>query len=261
MLSALFAVFSRAVAEALATIGQTAGGVVFSILGIGLGLVFAYARRGTDGLRFDLQGLATVLTPMIAIWLVVLAWHLMAVPYRAYQQQRDTAITTTARVAELETTLDERRYIVDMTEPGVTNMLAVFRAFQNYAREIGPRPPASPPSVLVSTADDSKELAWQVTQWAVFAGAGGNGDLQNIGVRPENLESESRRGMAPNLLQVHVPTQTPAVVGLSDALSVLLPTRLVYTMPDTGQPIPPNVIWLQFGPGLRWANDDRKFAG
>ena len=39
MFSALFAVFSRAVAEALNTIGQTAGGAVFSILGIGLGLV------------------------------------------------------------------------------------------------------------------------------------------------------------------------------------------------------------------------------
>jgi hypothetical protein len=49
---------------------------VFSILAVGLGLVFAYARRGPEGVRFDLQILATALTPIIAIFLAVLAWHL-----------------------------------------------------------------------------------------------------------------------------------------------------------------------------------------
>jgi len=98
--------------------------LVFSILGVGLGLVFAYARRGSEGVRFDLQILATALTPLITLWLVVLAWHLVAVPYRAYQQQRDAATGATARIAELEeTTLEQRRHSVDMTEPGVRNML------------------------------------------------------------------------------------------------------------------------------------------
>lgn len=257
MLSALFAVFSRAVAEALATIGQTAGGVVLSILGIGLGLVFAYARRGAEGVRFDLQALATALTPLIAIWLIVLAWHLLAVPYRAYQQQRDTAITAAARVAELERTLDERRHAVDMSEPGVSNMMGVIAAFKKYRRAIEPVPPAASPGILISAADDSRELAGQVTQWAVFGAGIGNGDLQNIGVRPENLDVESQRGMVQNVLLIHAVPDAPGVLTLSDDLASLLPTRRVFTMPETPAPIPPNVIWLQFGSGLRWNNDNR----
>jgi hypothetical protein len=255
MLSALFTLFSRAVAEALNTIGQTAGGLVFSILGVGLGLVFAYARRGSEGVRFDLHILATALTPLIALWLVVLAWHLVGVPYRAYQQQRDTATRATALVAELEKSLEQRRHAVDMTEPGVRNMLGVIAAFQKYRGSIGPLLPASGPHILVSAAEDSTQIAWQVTQWAVFGSGIGNGDLQNIGVKPENLDVESRRGMVPKVLLVHVVRQTPEVLALVDDLSPLIPPRLVYTMPDTQNPIPSNIIWLQFGPGVRWASE------
>lgn len=256
MLSAGLTVFARAVAESFSTIGQTAGGIVFSVLGLGAGLAFAYARRGTEGVRVDLQSLATVLTPFILIWLGVLAWHLLAVPYRAYQRQRETAIAASARVEVLTRTLEERRHVVDMTEPGIENMMGVIRAFQKYGRAVNPlRPAGSSPGILVSAAEDSASLAGQVTQWAVFGSGIGNGNLQNIGVRPEHLDVESRRGMLPNVLLVHVVTETPAVVGLVGDLAPLLPTKLVYTMPDVQQPIPPYVVWLQFGPGLRWTND------
>jgi hypothetical protein len=100
-------------------------------------------------------------------------------------------------------------------------------------------------------------LAGQVAQWAVFGSGIGNGDLQNIGVRPERLDVEAHRGMLPKLLLVHVMIQTPAVVALVDDLAPLLPTKLVYTMPDVSDPISSHIVWLQFGPGLRWTNDSR----
>lgn len=189
------------------------------------------------------------------MWFVVLAWHLLAVPYRAYQQQHAAATAATVRADELTRKLEERRHVVDMSEPGIQNMMGVIAAFQRYGRALNPlRPPGSPPAILVSAAEDSSSLAWQVTQWAVFGSGIGNGDLQNIGVRPEHLDVESRRGMLPKILLVHVATQTPAAVALVDDLAPVLPTKLVYTMPDVREPIPPHVVWLQFGPGLRWTN-------
>ena len=217
-----------------------------------------YAKRGTEGIRLDIQTLATTVSPFIAIWLLILAWHLIALPYRAYQRQREAATIATARVDALTRILDNRRHFVDMAEPGVENMMGVIRAFQKYGRAVGPTVPrGAGPSILISAADDSASLAGQVAQWAVFGSGVGNGDLQNIGIRPEQLDVEARRGMMSRVLLVHVVKQTPANVALADDLSVLLPTRLVYTMPDVQQTIPDYVVWLQFGSDLRWANESR----
>jgi hypothetical protein len=60
------------------------------------------------------------------------------------------------------------------------------------------------------------------------------------------------------MLLVHAVTETPSNLILVSDLAKLLPTKLVFTMPDTGTPIPPYVVWLQFGPGLRWRNDNRQ---
>lgn len=258
MLSAVFALFSRAVAETLNTMGQTASGAVFSILSVVLGFAFAYARRGPEGARLDLQAVATALTPVIALGLMVLTWHLVALPYRSYQQHRETATQNAARVKELEKTLEDRRHSVDVNEPGVHNLMGVIAAFQKYGRAVNPlRPPGSPPAILVSAAEESADLAWQVTQWAVFGSGIGNGNVQNHGVRPENLEAESQRGMVPRMLLVHAVTETPAILNLVSDLEMLLPTKLVFAMPATEAPIPPTVVWLQFGFSVRWRNDTR----
>jgi hypothetical protein len=257
MLSAALTLYLRVLEESFTWLGQSPARVLGLIVIVIVGAVIAFATSGPEGLRVDVQSLAKALAAPILVWLVIFAIQVIRVPYHAYRQQSQTAITQTTRVAELERILDDRRHDVDPTEPGVSNMLAVIRAFQNHARAIGPRPPGSTPAILVSAAEDSKKLAWDVTQWAVFAGFGGNGDLQNIGVSPENLDVESKRGMVPNLLLIHAVKHTPAVQALVDSLSVLLPTRLVYTMPDTDAPVPSDVLWLQFGPGVRWHNDSR----
>jgi competence protein ComGC len=257
MISALFAVFAQAVEKTFITIGQTATGLIVSIAIAASGVAFTYARKGADAVRFDLQTFAVTVSPLILVWLLILAWHLVNVPYLAYQQQRITASTGAARIAELEQALTAHRHDVDMNEPGVSNMTSVIRAFMKYRRAIEPVPPAAPPRIIVSAAEESQGLAWQLTQWAVLGSGIGNGNLLNLGVRPEHLEAESQRGMLPNVLLIHAVPDAPGVLSLADDLSSLLATKRVFTMPETPGPIPPGVIWLQFGPGLRWNNDTR----
>ena len=220
VLNQSLALFSRAVENTFSTLIPNVGGAIVTTLAFALGLALTFSRRGVEGLRLDVQSFITTVTPFILISLVLLGWNLIAIPYRELQARRSAATTTASEVRQLRKELLDRRHSVDMTEPGLTNMLGVIRAFQNFAQARGPVPPGASPSILVSSADDTKDLAWQVTQWAVFARAGGNGDLQNIGVRPENLAAESTRGITTGHLLLHVPPQTPANPTLAHDVAV-----------------------------------------
>jgi hypothetical protein len=244
MLSAAMTLYLRVLEESFTWLGQSPARVLGLIAIVAVGVLIAYATSGSEGVKLNVQGLAKMLAAPILVWLVIFAIQLFRVPYRAYERQKDA--------------IENLKHSTDVNQPGIQNMTGVIGAFRKFARATSSqRPPAAPPNILISAAVDSKELAWQVTQWAVFAEAGGNGNLQNIGVRPENLEIESRRGMEPNTLLVHAVTETPAILTLVSDLEMLLPTKLVYSMPQTGSPIAPYVIWLQFGAGLRWSNDNR----
>lgn len=255
MLSAFVSLFLRVVEESFLSLGQSPRRVAILLAVFVAGLVFAFATRGVEGLSINARSLATTLSPAIFVWLVIFAVQIVRVPYQAYERQR-TAKEEMAKVAaDRDAAIERIRHSVDMNLPWVHNMMGVLSAFQKYARLRGPLQPASAPKFLVSFGEGSGPLAGDVTQWAVFAGVGGNGDLQNIGVRPENLDVESQRGMTANVLIVHAVRQTTAVLTLADDLGFLLPTRLAYAMPDTGTAIPEDVVWLQFGPGVRWSND------
>lgn len=245
MVSAAATLYLRVLEESFTWLGQSPARVLVLIAIVGISVFIVWATSGPEGLKLNFQSLAKILAAPIFVWLVIFAIQLVRVPYQAYERQTRA--------------IEDLRHSADVNQPGIHNSMGVIAAFQKYGRATAPlRSPGSSPNILVSAADDTGELAWQVTQWAVFAGAGSNGDLQNIGVRPENLEAESKRGMMPNMLLVHAVTETPAVLTLVSDLTMLLPAKLVYTMPDVPQAIPPHVVWLQFGPGLRWTNDTRE---
>lgn len=247
MLSAAVTLYLRVLEESFTWLGQSPPRVLGLIAIVVVGVLIAYATSGSEGLKLNVQGLAKMLAAPVLVWLVIFSIQLFRVPYLAYERQK--------------TAIEDLRHSTDVNQPGIHNMMGVIAAFQKFGRATASqRPLGAPPNLLISAATESKNLAWQVTQWAVFAGAGGNGDLQNIGVRPENLDTESQRGIESKTLLIHAPTETPAILTLVSDLAMLLPTKLVYSMPETSSPIAPYVIWLQFGPGLRWSNDSEKRA-
>ena len=78
-----------------------------------------------------------------------------------------------------------------------------------------------------------------------------NGDSQNIGVRPEEVEEESSKGMISGVVVLHAVPGTIGADKLVDDIGNLIQTKRSYKMP---RPVSPsaNVIWLQFGNETQW---------
>lgn len=85
--------------------------------------------------------------------------------------------------------------------------------------------------------------------FAVFGANCANGDLNNVGVRPENVEAETSKGMVPGVIVFHAPPDAKGASQLETDLSNLFQVKRAYTIPGNA---PENTIWVQFGAGVVW---------
>jgi hypothetical protein len=90
MLREVFTVFSRAVLDSVGTITQSIGGVFVIVLYVA-GVVILYSRRGREGIKVELQDLLNGLPAAVLACLLILGWHLVRVPYKAYHEQHALA--------------------------------------------------------------------------------------------------------------------------------------------------------------------------
>jgi hypothetical protein len=79
-----------------------------------------------------------------------------------------------------------------------------------------------------------------------------NGNLSNVGVKPENLERETARGSVPHVVILHALPETKGADQLINDLENMIQIRRSYKMPKGTPPPPDNLIWLQFGTGTKW---------
>ena len=79
----------------------------------------------------------------------------------------------------------------------------------------------------------------------------GNGYLLNIGVKPEDEEKESVRGMAPGTIVIHAWPNNPGAFQLIDNFSNIVNVKRSYEFP---KPVSANAIWIQNGTGTKWNN-------
>lgn len=202
-----------------------------------------------------------------AVIAAVLGWipfGLIALLRTAYDQQQASAITGTQINATLtetqqklktaEETIHRKTYTPDFRDPAFFTMVGGVRAFMSYRRAIGPDAPCK---ILITEAPPGDggpnigALTMALIQIAVLGSNCPNGNLLNIGIKPENAEAESQRGMQPGVLILHALAEAKGANQLVDNLGNLIQVRRSYTMPATVT-AEQNVIWLQLGPGLTW---------
>ena len=118
----------------------------------------------------------------------------------------------------------------------------------SYRRSIGPDATCM---ILVTATEDSSKIASTVVSIAVPGSNCPNGDLQNIGVKPWDVDKESLKGIVPGKIVLHALPETKGADRLVDDLSNFIQTKRSYEMPRPVT-LSDNIIWLQFGAGTKW---------
>src|ERR1039458_3838891 len=119
--------------------------------------------------------------------------------------------------------------MLQISDPAFHNMTNSIRAFMIWRKAIGYDASCR---ILVTTPDkDDGGLFMTFITFAVFGSNCPNGDLNNIGVRPENVEAQTQKGMIPGVLVFHALPDAKGANQLENALSDLFETKRVYTLP------------------------------
>lgn len=148
------------------------------------------------------------------------------------------------------TELNARKQMLHNTDPAFSNMTNAIRAFMTWRRNIGYDAPCR---ILVTTPDkDDGGLYMTFITMAVFGSNCPNGDLNNVGVRRENIEAETSKGMIPGLIVFHALPDAKGANQLENELSNLFQVKRAFTIPGNASE---NTIWLQFGTGVKWNSD------
>jgi hypothetical protein len=160
---------------------------------------------------------------------------------------RDSTITNLKnKLRESQSQLESRKQLLHNSDPAFHNMTNTIRAFMTWRRNIGYDAPCR---ILVTTPEGGNDMYMTFTTMAVFGANCANGDLNNVGVRPENIEAEMDKGMIPGVIVFHAPPDAKGANQLQTELENLFQVKRAYTIP--GNP-PENTIWLQFGAGVKW---------
>jgi hypothetical protein len=144
--------------------------------------------------------------------------------------------------------VEARRQNLQTTDPAFHNMTDAIRLFMIYRRAIGATASCR---ILVTMpkGEEQNNIVGPFITFAVFGSNCPNGDLQNIGVKPENVDDEERKGMIPGAIVFHALPGAKGADGLASGLGNLIQTRRSYTLPTTASE---NTIWIQFGTGVKW---------
>ncbi|BBO71395.1 hypothetical protein DSCA_53250 [Desulfosarcina alkanivorans] len=198
------------------------------------------------------QGYVTggILVALCSIWE---RWHKRTIPWSKYKwgvliflfisfftawyEQREKAIK-----------LESDRHNLNISSPAFQNGKGILRAFMSYRRSIGPEASCR---ILITAPADSANIASTVASLAVLGSNCPNGDLQNIGVKPWEVEKVSQNGIVPGKIVLHALPNTKGADRLVDDLSNLIQTTRSYEIPRPVD-ISDNIIWLQFGSGTKW---------
>jgi hypothetical protein len=150
------------------------------------------------------------------------------------------------KLRESQSQLESRKQTLHNSDPAFHNMTNTIRAFMTWRRNVGYDAPCW---ILVTTPDGNNDMYMSFITMAVFGANCPNGNLNNVGVKPENIETETDKGMIPGVIVFHALPDAKGANQLQTELENLFQVKRVYTIPGNA---PANTVWLQFGTGVKW---------
>lgn len=170
-----------------------------------------------------------------------------------YSDQEDLATTIATLQTDntgLKLMLQNKIHNLNTTDPAFLNMVSTIRAFMSYRRAIGPD--AKCMILITFPKAEKSHIEMPFINFAVLGSNCPNGNLQNIGIKPEDDEEESMKGAIPGVIMFHALANSKGADKLSDDLSNLFQVRRSYKLPSNA---PENTIWIQFGPNIKWNSE------
>lgn len=244
-------VVSRAIRASVTFSGHSWTSLAFIVL-CGAATIALGSRRGSQSMRSTLDVLSAGLPGVFVAFCLVVAFNLTAIPYRAYLGRQETIRSLRESNTALQTILHTRRHSLSSTEPAFENSWGVTMAFRQWRQSLGDES-----GLLLVTADkEAGDFAGRFTPFAVTGSNLGNGNLQNIGIKPEHTEDVEKAASIDGTLVIHARPEVKGVLQLMDTLGPkVMRIERSYKMPATPIPLPPNVLWLHFGRGVRWSSE------
>jgi hypothetical protein len=158
------------------------------------------------------------------------------------EQQRDDAVS---KSNELQATLERRRNIPDFNDPYFSNVIGGFRSFMTYRTAIG----TGKCMFLITAPPDSADVERVMMYIGVYGANCPNGNLQNIGMTPEESEAAYLKGVPEGEVIFHAPSNWDGATALMDSLNDLVEMHRDYHLPRAS---PDNYIWFQIGHNVKF---------
>lgn len=251
MLRAATDVFFRAFEAALEFTGQSKAGLAYIAVTFVLGVTLEY-RKGPGAIKSFVDVATAGLAPVFLAFTFVVAVKCVTIPFELYKASRADVTRLLADKAVLDAALHEKRHSFEISEPAYENAWAVTIAFSRWRDAIG----AEPGKLLVTADKEAAGFASRFTGFAVTGSRLGNGNLQNIGVKPEATEDIEKAASVEGTLVIHALPDVKGVLPLIDALGPKVQrVKRSYKMPEAAAPVPSNTLWLHFGKGVRWSSE------
>jgi hypothetical protein len=159
-----------------------------------------------------------------------------------------------AEIADLNKKLLKKTYEPNFRDPQFGLLTGTVGAFMKFRRAIGPD--AHCWILTTEPSDTVTQGIGDTSMTIISAGVLGsncpNGNLRNIGVRPQDVEAKSAEGIINGTLVFHALADQKGAEPLFDDLRQMFSAvKRSYTFPAPVAPAD-NIIWLQFGSGVKW---------
>ena len=237
----LSALFGRTWELLLAGLGtRTLGLLVFSgavpiiTLLISFFVSVAHRRRGVDllvsaALKDSIWPTIFSIAAVALVLGVMFAMYATKVIYQDHQSLVAAVVALRGERDAARADVEERKHTLQFTDGAFYNMTHLISVFMAFRQAIGP----DAKCMWLITSPEENPLVGVVMALAVIGSRCPNGDLQNIGIKPEHVQEESRRGMVVGKIVIHALPDTKGANGLVDDLGNLIQVQRDYTLPAT----------------------------
>jgi hypothetical protein len=245
--------------------------ILLSVLGVAILALYIAYTKGREALRAHIAESAALaifgtITVIFIVYGTQFAWEVAQVDYEDHTtlaakvnsleseklhmvdpSGRDSTITDLRKqLKETQSQLESRKQTLHNGDPSFQNMTKTIRAFMTWRQNVGN---GTPCKLLITSPDGYDDMYMTFITMAVFGSTCGNGDLNNVGVKPQNIETETAKGMIPGVIVFHALPDAKGANQLETELENLFQVKRSYAIPGDA---PPDAIWLQFGTGVKW---------
>jgi hypothetical protein len=224
---------------------------VFLVLWLLIDFYVVWWKHGSHELRVALKAFLATIPAIVLAWVVLWVWHMARYPAKRHADEVTLRGGLEAENLRLRGEVARKRHNLGPSEPAFENASAVWAAFSKWREDVG----EPTPLLLTTWPDPPSRFVLTFLSYAVKGCRIGNGNLHNLGIKPEDIEDMENQ-LPRDAVVLHASSDAKGAMALFDSLSSkVLYLKRSYKMPRAPKPYSPNTIWLHFGAGSRWTSE------